>query len=96
MAANAVESGTFEFESLNTVASRDDALGQLARVFQSMARQVYTREQQLRQQVQRLQIEIDEARKARQVEEIIETDYFRELCEQVERLRLRREGRKSQ
>jgi DNA-binding response OmpR family regulator len=88
-AAAAVESGTFECDSLNTVAGRDDALGRLARVFQTMARQVYAREQSLRQQVQELQIEIDDVKKARQVAEITETEYFRDLCAKAQRLRQR-------
>ncbi len=88
-AAVAVESGVFECDSLNNVAARDDALGRLARVFQTMARQVYAREQSLRQQVQELQIEIDEVKKARQVAEITETEYFRDLCAKAQRLRQR-------
>lgn len=89
-AAAAVEEGTFECDSLNTVAERDDALGQLARVFQKMARQVYAREQSLRQQLQELRVEIDEVKKARQVAEITETEYFRDLCAKAQRLRQRR------
>jgi CheY-like chemotaxis protein len=89
-AAGAVEAGTFECGSLDSVARRDDALGKLARVFQNMARQVYAREQSLRQQVQELQIEIDEAKKERQVAEITETEYFRDLCAKAQRLRQRR------
>jgi DNA-binding response OmpR family regulator len=50
-AAAAVEAGAFELDSLNPVAMRGDSLGQLARVFQNMARQVYAREQSLRRQV---------------------------------------------
>jgi two-component system cell cycle response regulator len=88
-AAVAVEEGTFECDSLDTVAGRDDALGQLARVFQNMARQVYAREQSLRQQVQDLRVEIDEAKRARQVAEITETEYFRDLCAKAQRLRQR-------
>jgi two-component system cell cycle response regulator len=88
-AAAAVEAGTFELESLDPVAQRDDSLGQLARVFQKMARQVYAREQSLRQQVQELRVEIDEVRKARQVAEITETEYFRDLCAKAQRLRER-------
>lgn len=88
-AAVAVESGVFECDSLNNVAARDDALGRLARVFQTMARQVYAREQSLRQQVQELQIEIDEVKKAHQVAEITETEYFRDLCAKAQRLRQR-------
>jgi two-component system cell cycle response regulator len=86
-AAAAVEGGTFELDSLDTVAGREDALGRLARVFQNMARQVYAREQSLRQQVQQLRVEIDEVKKAHQVAEITETDYFRELRARAERLR---------
>jgi two-component system cell cycle response regulator len=89
-AAAAVEEGTFECDSLNPVAGREDALGKLARVFQNMARQVYAREQSLRQQLQELRVEIDEVKKARQVAEITETEYFRDLCAKAQRLRQRR------
>jgi len=88
-AAAAVDEGTFECDSLNPVAGRDDALGQLARVFQKMARQVYAREQSLRQQLQELRVEIDEVKKARQVTEITQTEYFRDLCAKAQRLRQR-------
>jgi len=88
-AAAAVEAGDFELESLDPVAQRHDSLGQLARVFQKMARQVYAREQSLRRQVQELRVEIDEVKKARQVAEITETDYFRDLCAKAQRLRQR-------
>jgi two-component system cell cycle response regulator len=90
-AAAAVEAGTFELASLNGVARRDDSLGQLARVFQNMARQVYAREERLKQQVQELRIEIDAVKKARQTAEITETDYFRNLCDSAQRLRQRSE-----
>jgi two-component system, cell cycle response regulator len=58
-AAADVEEATFDPASLDGVAERDDALGQLARVFQRMAREVYAREQALKKQVQQLRIEID-------------------------------------
>ncbi len=61
-AAAAVERGTFEPQSLDDVARRTDELGQLARVFQRMAREVHEREQQLRQQVSDLRQEIDMVR----------------------------------
>ena len=86
-AAGAVESGDFDPASLAEVATRRDALGQLARVFQRMAQEVYAREQRLRQQVQELRIEIDEVKKTRQVAEITETDYFQQLQEKARRLR---------
>ncbi len=47
------------------------------------------REQALRQEVQALKIEIDEAKRERQVAEITETDYFQHLREQARRLRNR-------
>jgi two-component system cell cycle response regulator len=86
-AAAAVEAGQFALASLDEVAARPDALGQLGRVFQGMAREVYAREQSLKQQVQELRIQIDEAKKALEVAEITESDYFRSLKERVQRLR---------
>jgi DNA-binding response OmpR family regulator len=88
-AAAAVEMGAFEPESLADVARREDSLGRLARVFQSMAREVRAREQALRQQVQQLRIEIDQSRKERQVAEITETDYFQQLQQKADSLRRR-------
>jgi CRP-like cAMP-binding protein len=86
-AAVAVEKGIYVPESLDEVARRSDELGQLARVFQGMVRQVYTREQNLKRQVTELRIEIDEAKKAGQVAEITETEYFQELQKKARRLR---------
>jgi len=86
-AAAAVEEGTFQCDRLDPVAQRGDALGNLARVFQHMARQVYAREQSLRQQVQELRVEIDQVKKAHQVAEITNSDYFRDLVSKADRLR---------
>lgn len=88
-AAAEVEAGEFDAETLEEVAGRPDELGQLARVFRRMAREVYAREQRLKQEVRQLRIEIDETRTARQVAEITETDYFRDLQKKANRLRLR-------
>ncbi len=86
-AAAEVEEGKFIPESLDDVAGRTDALGQLARVFQNMAREIYGREQRLKQQVQILRVEIDEIKKAKEVGEIIETEYFQDLKEKARQLR---------
>jgi CheY-like chemotaxis protein len=88
-AAAAVEAGEFDPETLTRVATRRDELGRLARVFQQMAREVYAREQRLKQEVQQLRIEIDEAKTARQVAEITETDYFQDLQRKADQLRIR-------
>ena len=86
-AAAAVEAGMYAPEDLNDVAARTDALGQLARVFQRMVRQVYTREQTLKRQVEELKIEIDKSRQTRQVNEITNTDYFQQLQRRAKELR---------
>jgi DNA-binding response OmpR family regulator len=91
-AASALETATFEPDSLNGVAARSDALGQLARVFQQMAHEVQAREERLLQQVQELRIVIDEARQAKKVAEITESDYFRRLRGQADQLRSIIEG----
>ena len=88
-AAADVETGRFESRQLDGVAGRGDALGQLARVFQRMATEVLAREQMLKQEVRQLRIEIDEARAARQVAEITQTEYFRDLQAKASELRLR-------
>ena len=76
-------------ENLTAVARRADELGQLGRVFERMAAEVYAREQRLRQQVQELRIQIDEAKKDRQVAEITESDYFKDLQKKAKELRKR-------
>lgn len=91
-AAAAVEDKTFDSESLVEVSAREDELGQLARVFQRMAREVYAREQRLQQQVQQLKIEIDEVKKAREVSAITKTEYFQDLQQRARSLRSRNRG----
>ena len=88
-AAAALETHTFDPESLAEVTRRPDELGHLARVFHRMALEVSAREQRLQQQVQQLRIEIDEAKKVRQVAEITETDYFQDLRQRAQGLRAR-------
>lgn len=77
--AAAIEAGNFNAESLDPIGKRQDEFGQLARVFQNMAREVYAREQRLKQEVQKLRIEIDEVKRQQQVDDIVETDFFRDL-----------------
>jgi len=75
-AALALEAGAFTPESLDDVGQRSDPLGHLARLFQRMGVEVAARERRLRDQVEQLVIAIDEDRKAAQVAEITESDYF--------------------
>jgi DNA-binding response OmpR family regulator len=86
-AAVALEGDAFEPASLDGVAMRDDALGQLARTFRRMAGQVRAREERLRLQVEELRIEIDVTHRERKVAEIVSTDYFRDLRRRADELR---------
>jgi len=86
-AAAAVEASTFDPSTLDAVAGRTDALGQLARVFQRMAREVRQREDRLKQEVQQLRIEIDSTKRNLQVAEITETDFFHDLQTKAQKLR---------
>ena len=91
-AAADIEAETFEQGSLVSVAQRTDELGQLARVFQTMAQQIYVREQTLKQQVQELRIEINETKRQKQVKEIVESDFFQDLASRAQTLRKRNAG----
>jgi CheY-like chemotaxis protein len=88
-AASAVESGMFQAEGLASVVARTDELGTLARVFQRMASEVQAREERLKTQLTQLQIEIDEARKNKHVEEITGGGFFQYLRGRADKLRAR-------
>jgi CheY-like chemotaxis protein/class 3 adenylate cyclase len=63
-AAESVEDSTYDPESLKSVANREDALGKLARVFQSMANEIHLREQRLKQQLEQLRIDVEDMKKS--------------------------------
>lgn len=86
-AAVAIEADAFDPSTLTDVAARTDALGQLTRLFQRMAGEFLRREQQLKQQVQELRIEVDKARQTQQVSKITGTDYFKQLRDKANDLR---------
>jgi two-component system cell cycle response regulator len=95
-AATAVEAGTFDPATLNDIALRVDALGGLARVFQRMAHEVRAREERLKQQLEALTIKIDEEKKAAQIAEITDTEYFQHLQREAGRLRSRPNAKSDQ
>jgi hypothetical protein len=86
-AARDVEAGAFEPPSLDPVAHRVDALGQLARTFQRMASEVRAREQRLQQEVEELRVEIDHAKRAREVAQVTNSDYFKRLRQRAAEMR---------
>ncbi|GAB4581292.1 MAG: hypothetical protein Fur0022_40390 [Anaerolineales bacterium] len=88
--AASIEEAKWELEPLDKIAGRSDEVGQLARVFRGMAQEVRTRERQLKQQIRELTIQIDQAKKETQVQEIVESDFFQDLQTRAERLRKNR------
>jgi adenylate cyclase len=94
-AAAAVETETCQPADLDDLARRRDELGELARVFQRMAEGVILRERRFREQLRELRVDIDEARTAKQVAEITETDYFKELRSKADALRGRHREQQS-
>jgi nitrogen fixation/metabolism regulation signal transduction histidine kinase len=67
-----------------------DEIAELSRVFGRMAREVIQREVVLRSQVQVLTVQIDEAKRGREVAEITESEYFQSLAQRSKEIRARR------
>jgi len=88
-AAEMLERGEYHAGLLLPETRRRDDLGHLARSFHRMAQEVAARETRLKRQVEELYIEIDEVKKAHQVTEITETEYFHQLQQKVAQLRSR-------
>jgi HAMP domain-containing protein len=68
-----------------------DEISTLREVFAIMVGKVHTREQALRRQVEELRIEIDEVKRKRQVDEIVETDFFQDLQAKARTMRSRKQ-----
>jgi signal transduction histidine kinase len=90
-AAQLVGEGNYEQDFGSMTKDRMvDEIDVLASNFAIMVSKVYHREQNLRKQVEQLKIEIDESKRSKQVDEIVETDFFRELQSKADRMRVRR------
>jgi HAMP domain-containing protein/GAF domain-containing protein len=73
----------------------DPNLQQMMESFSSLAvaaLEAYIREQGLKQEIQQLRIEIDEAKRQKQVSEIVDTDFFQDLQAKARTMRSRRSG----
>jgi hypothetical protein len=66
-----------------------DELSRLTRVFASMAKEIHERIAGLRKQVQQLQVVIDESKREKDVKEIVDTDFFRDLTGKATQMRAR-------
>jgi len=80
----------------NQIIPFDQNLQRMMESFSSLAvaaLEAYIREQQLKQEIKQLRIEIDEVKRQQQVAEITETDFFQDLKTRAEEIR--RRGRRS-
>lgn len=79
-----------------TIIPFDANLQEMMESFSSLAvaaLEAYIREQRLRQEIQQLRIEIDEARRQKEVSEIVESESFRDLQAKAREMRARRQNR---
>jgi len=87
-AAEQVENGEpFDPKQLEKAAQGSDEVGRLAKVFSRMAVEVQARERKLKEEVVKLKIEIDEVKKQKQVEEITDSEFFKELKNKAKSMR---------
>lgn len=70
--------------------STQDKVGQLLTEFFSMVQGVKEREEELKQQVKKLTLQIDDAKRKKDFEEITSTDFYANLKEQAKKLRAQR------
>ncbi|MEP7293659.1 MAG: DUF3365 domain-containing protein [Chloroflexota bacterium] len=78
-----------EMKRVNELAKRSDEFGHTARIIQRMAKEIYEREQKLKEQILSLRIQIDTEKQAQQVSEITDSDYFQDLQSRVHQIRKR-------
>ncbi|MBD2342612.1 cache domain-containing protein [Anabaena subtropica] len=92
-AAQALEDDNFDahvielHHNLEKLSHSQDDIGQLVRVFLKMAEEVRLRDQKLKMQVQELQIEIDQTKRAKDVLEITEHENFQYLQQTIQKLK---------
>jgi methyl-accepting chemotaxis protein len=91
--AEKISEGNYDQDFLQTAPQRlSDEIGTLTAVFGVMVDKVHQREQSLRAQVEQLKIEIDDAKRQNQVDEIVDSDFFRDLQSKARLMRERRAG----
>jgi CRP-like cAMP-binding protein len=88
--ARLVAEGRYD-QAMNSIRERaeapDRALTAVADAVEGMVQAVRDREERLQKEVAQLRIQIDDAKRQEQVEEITETDYFKSLARQARDLR---------
>ena len=86
-AAHKVEQEDPDLSVLDPLLKRrkNDEMYTLANVFKRMAVQVYQREATLKETISQLRIEINEVRKSKEVADVIETKFFKDIQQQATR-----------
>jgi CRP-like cAMP-binding protein len=84
-----VASGDYQTSNIEDQGDQyqDETIATLAAEFAQMTDRVQKREEALRQKVLELRIEVDEAKRKQDVEEILESDYYQSLKEKAKRMR---------
>ena len=95
-AARALSDDTFDPHSLDSAAARKDEVGELARTFQRMGREIVERERRLREQVAKLTVVIDRSKVEIDVGAITETDYFQRIKARADEYRALRKAEDQQ
>jgi hypothetical protein len=68
-----------------------DELGHFARVFKKMVIAMQERERQLKEQVQKLSIQIDEVRRQEELDHIVKGEFFQNLQGKAKEMRKKKE-----
>ena len=89
-AARSLSDNTFDPQSLDSAAARKDEVGELARTFQRMGKEIVERERKLREQVAKLTVVIDRSKVDKDVDDITETDYFQRIKARADDYRAQR------
>lgn len=91
--AKQISNGDYSSEVPESSSRLRDEVATLASVFAMMVDKVREREHKLRQQVAELQIIVDEGKRKQQVDEIVDSEFFRNLQEKAREARQRRDRR---
>lgn len=85
--------GTQPVQIREKLMSDQDKVGQLLSEFFTMVQGVKDREEELKQQVKKLTLQIDEAKRQKDFEEITSSDFYASLKEQAKQLRAQRKDK---
>lgn len=80
---------SLDLEPIQQIKAQDNELASFAKVLEKTAKEVISRTQALKAEIRTLKVEIDQQKKDKQVKEIVDTDFFKELELKAKALRER-------